>query len=175
LLQRKDLRNRLIRLTGDRNLRVTTQAMNDASSRISRYFSLQLLVNLTYGTILFAALYFIGLPHPLLFAALAALCRFLPYIGAPVGALVPILLSLAVFPGWTRSLLIACIFLCTEIVTANFAEPRIYGRHTGLSSLAILIAAAFWTFVRGWRRILLCPNCRETRCWRRSYGSWSGH
>src|SRR6185503_14351770 len=79
LLQREDLRNRLIRLSGDRNLTLMTQAMRDASRRISRYFLLQLTVNLTFGTIIATALYFIGLPHPVLFGALAALCRFVPY------------------------------------------------------------------------------------------------
>ncbi|MFP5237312.1 MAG: AI-2E family transporter [Acidobacteriota bacterium] len=149
LLQREDLRNRLMRLSGDRNLTVLTQAMDDASRRISRYFSLQLLVNTVYGSIIFTALHFIGLPHAMFFGALAGLARFIPYIGAPIAALLPTLLSLAVFHGWTRSLLIAGIFFCMEVITANFAEPRIYGRHTGLASLAILIAAAFWTLVWG--------------------------
>jgi predicted PurR-regulated permease PerM len=149
LLQREDLRNRLIRLSGDRNLTVITQAMKDASRRISRYFALQLLVNVTYGAVIVTALHFIGLPHPLVFGGLAALCRFIPYIGWPFAAFVPTVLSLAVFHGWTKSLLIAGIFFCVEIVTANYAEPHIYGRHTGLSSLAILVAAAFWTLLWG--------------------------
>jgi hypothetical protein len=149
ILRREDLRNRVIRLTGDRNLAVTTQAMDDAGRRINRYFSLQLLVNVAYGSIVLVALYLIGLPHPLLFGALATLCRFAPYVGAPVAGLVPTALSLAVFHGWTRSLLIACIYLCLEIITANYVEPHIYGKHTGLSSLAILVAAAFWTLLWG--------------------------
>jgi predicted PurR-regulated permease PerM len=149
VLQREDLRNRLIRLTGDRNLTIMTQAMNDAGRRINRYFSLQLLVNLSYGSIIAAVLYFIGLPHPLLFGALAMLLRFIPYIGAPVAALLPTLLSMAVFHGWSKSLLIAATFFCMEVATANYIEPHIYGRHTGLSSLAILVAAAFWTLIWG--------------------------
>ena len=131
LLQREDLRNRFIHLSGDHNLSVMTQAMKDASARISRYFSLQLLVNVTYGSLVFAALYFIGLPHALLFGAMGALLRFVPYIGAPVAALLPTLLSLAVFQGWTHSLMIVGTFLVLELFTANYAEPRIYGRHTG--------------------------------------------
>ncbi len=99
LLQREDLRNRLIHLSGVHNLSVMTQAMKDASARISRYFSLQLLVNVAYGSLVFAALYFIGLPHALLFAAVAALLRFVPYVGAPIAVLLPTLLSLAVFHG----------------------------------------------------------------------------
>jgi predicted PurR-regulated permease PerM/methylmalonyl-CoA mutase cobalamin-binding subunit len=149
LLQREDLRNRLIRLTGDRHVTVTTQAMNDATRRISRYFSLQLLMNVIYGCLIWAALYLIGLPHALLFGSLAALFRFVPYIGSPVAALMPTLLSLAVFHGWSRTAMIVGIFLVLELVTANYAEPHIYGRHTGLSSLAILVAAAFWTLIWG--------------------------
>ena len=149
LLQREDLRNRLIRLSGDRNLTLLTQAMSEASRRISRYFRLQVAVNFTYGATVCTALYFIGLPHTILFAALAAICRFIPYIGAPVAALTPTLLSLAVFPGWSHSILIFGFFVVLEIVTANYVEPHIYGRHTGLSSLAVLIAATFWTLIWG--------------------------
>jgi len=149
LLQREDLRNRLIRLSGDRNLTLMTQAMRDASQRISRYFLLQVAVNVVYGAIVCVALYFIGLPHALLFGALAALCRFVPYIGAPVAALAPTFLSVAVFHGWEHTVLILALFTVMEIVTANYAEPHIYGRHTGLSSIAILIAAAFWTLIWG--------------------------
>lgn len=149
ILQREDLRNRLIRLSGDRNLSVITQAMDDASNRVSRYFFLQLLVNLSYGTIVCIALWCIHLPHPLLFGAMAGLFRFIPYVGIPVAGALPTILSLAVFHGWEKSLLIVCIFAALEIVTANYLEPHIYGKHTGLSSLAILVAAAFWTLLWG--------------------------
>jgi predicted PurR-regulated permease PerM len=149
LLQREDLRNRLIRLSGDRNLSLLTQAMSDASRRISRYFLLQVTVNVVYGIIVCLALYFIGLPHAILFAALALICRFAPYIGAPIAALTPTLLSLAVFPGWSHTVLIFGVFVVLEIVTANYVEPHVYGKHTGLSSLAVLIAAAFWTLIWG--------------------------
>jgi predicted PurR-regulated permease PerM len=149
LLQREDLRNRLIHLSGDRNLSRITHAMSDASRRISRYFLLQVAVNFVYGTIVGATLYFIGLPHAFLFAALALICRFVPYIGAPIAALTPTLLSLAVFPGWSHTVLIFGVFVLLEIVTANYIEPHVYGRHTGLSTLAVLIAAAFWTLIWG--------------------------
>ena len=149
LLQREDLRNRLIHLSGDRNLSRMTQVMSDASRRVSRYFLLQVAVNVVYGAIVCATLYFIGLPHAILFAALAILCRFVPYIGAPIAALTPTLLSLAVFPGWSHTALIFGVFVVLEIVTSNYVEPHIYGRHTGLSTLAVLIAAAFWTLIWG--------------------------
>lgn len=149
LLQREDLRNRLIRLTGRGHLNRMTQVMDDASHRISRYFLLQFLVNASYGLIIFAALHIIGLPHAPLFGALAALLRFIPYIGAPIAALLPTALSLAVFNAWKPTLIIMGVFFCLEVLTANFIEPHVYGKHTGLSSLAILVAAAFWTLIWG--------------------------
>lgn len=149
LLQREDLRNRFIRLTGHGQLHLMTQAMDDTSRRLSRYLSLQLLVNTGYGTTVFIALHFIGLPHALLWGFLAGVLRFIPYIGAPVSALLPAALSVAVFDGWTRTLLILGLFFVMEVVTANFLEPHVYGRYTGLSSLAILIAAIFWALIWG--------------------------
>lgn len=149
LLEREDLRNRLIRLSGDRNLPVVTEALDDASRRISRYFRMLLTVNVVYGTIIFVALWTLGLPHALLFGALAGLLRFIPYIGAPVATGLPTALSLAVFHGWEKALTIVCVFACLELTTANFIEPRIYGRHTGLSPLAVLGAAGFWTLLWG--------------------------
>ncbi|HWF67027.1 MAG TPA: AI-2E family transporter [Acidobacteriaceae bacterium] len=149
LLQRESLRNRLIRLSGHGHLNVMTQTMDEAGNRISRYFRLQLMVNICYGAIIFVALYFIGLPHAILWGSLAGLFRFIPYIGAPTAALLPTLLSMAVFHGWTRTLLIAALFFCMEVFTANFLEPHLYGKHTGLSSLAILVAAVFWTLIWG--------------------------
>src|ERR1700689_1343674 len=149
LLKREDLRNRLIRLSGHGHLQLMTQAMDDTSRRISRYLSLQSLVNTGYGLIVFVALHFIALPHALLWGTLAALLRFIPYIGAPIGALLPTALSLAVFNGWTNTLLIMDNFFYLELVTPNFLEPHVYGKHTGLSSLAILVAAIFWALIWG--------------------------
>jgi len=149
LLKREDLRNRLIQLSGHGRLNLMTQAMDDASHRVSRYLSLQWLVNTAFGLIIFVILHLMGLPHALLFGALAGLLQFIPYIGAPIGALLPTALSVAVFNGWTKTLLIMAIFFCMEIVTANLLEPHVYGKHTGLSSLAILVAAIFWALIWG--------------------------
>ena len=149
LLERESLRNRLIRLTGRGHLNLMTQAMDEASHRVSRYLMLQALVNTCYAAIIFVSLHFIQLPHALLWGALAGLLRFIPYIGAPIAALLPTVLSLAVFHGWTQTLLIMTLFFCMEVVTANFVEPHLYGKHTGLSSLAILVAAVFWSLVWG--------------------------
>jgi predicted PurR-regulated permease PerM len=149
LLRREDLRNRLIRLSGQGHLHLMTQAMDDTSQRVSRYLSLQSLVNLGYGLIVFVALHLVALPHALLWGALAGLLRFIPYIGAPIGALLPTALSVAVFNGWTKTLLIMAFFFCLELFTANLLEPHVYGKHTGLSSLAILVAAIFWALIWG--------------------------
>lgn len=149
LLRREDLRNRLISLTGRGHVNVTTLAMMDASARISRYFQLQLAVNVTYGAIVVLALYLIGVPHFFLFGALASILRFIPYMGIPIAAILPTILAFAVFPGWTKGLLVMAVFFCLEVMTANYAEPHLYGKQTGLSSLAILVAAAFWTLIWG--------------------------
>ena len=126
LLKREDFRNRLFRLSGQGHLHLMTQAIDDTSRRVSRYLSLQALVNTSFGLIIFVALHFIRLPHALLWGALAGLLRFIPYIGAPIGALLPTALSLAVFNGWTKTLLIMAIFFCLEI---SHCESR---RTTGL-------------------------------------------
>jgi predicted PurR-regulated permease PerM len=149
LLNREDLRDRLIKLCGHDRLTLMTQAMDDASRRVSRYLSLQLLMNTGYGMTIFVALRLIGLPHAVLWGTIAGLLRFIPYIGAPIAALLPIVLSLAVFDGWTETLLIMGLFFSMEMVTANFLEPHIYGKYTGLSSLAILLAAIFWVLIWG--------------------------
>ncbi len=149
LLQREDLRNRLIRLTGRGHLNLMTQAMDEAGHRVSRYLALQLLVNTCYGAITFVALYFLALPHALLWGALAGILRFVPYVGAPTAAFLPTVFSIAVYTAWTPTLLIMAVFFCMEVVTANFIEPHVYGKQTGLSPLAILVAAVFWTLIWG--------------------------
>ena len=149
LLRLEDLRNRFIRLVGHNHLNLMTQALDDASQRIGRYLLLQFIVNASYGIIIGAGLHFIGLPNPLLWGVLAAAFRFLPFVGPPIAAILPIVLSLAVFHGWTRTLVIVGLYLVTEIVVANFVEPMLYGANTGISSLAILVAAVFWTVLWG--------------------------
>ena len=149
LLRREDLRNRFIRLVGRGHLNLMTQALDDASHRISKYLLLQFLVNAAYGLVVGIGLHFIGLPNALLWGVIAAVLRFLPYVGPPIGALLPTVLSLAVFDGWARSLMVIGLFLVIEIIVANFLEPMLYGAHTGISSLAILVAAVFWTLLWG--------------------------
>jgi hypothetical protein len=155
LADREDLRNRLIRLAGGGRLDIMTQALDEATQRINRYLFLQLLVNSGYGLLIFTALHFIGIPNAALWGAAAAILRFLPYVGAPMAALMPIILSIAVFPGWRHALLTAGLFLVLELVVANVVEPLLYGAHVGLAPMAILIAAVFWTLIWGFAGLVL--------------------
>ena len=152
LIRREDLRDRLILLAGEERLHTITQALDDASARVSRYLLLETLVNAVYGIFIGVCLHFIGVPGAPLWGAIAGLLRFLPYLGPPLGALMPLLLSLAVFSSWKGPLLTFSLFVITEIVVSNLLEPVLYGAHTGLSSLAILVAAIFWTSLSGSRR-----------------------
>ncbi|MGD0212052.1 MAG: AI-2E family transporter [Terriglobales bacterium] len=149
LVKREDLRNRVIRLAGQQQLHVVTQALDDASRRLSRYLLMQFLVNITYGTAFGSAAYLIGIPHALLWGVLSGILRFVPYVGTPIAAAFPMGMALAVFPGWQQAGLIFGVFVVLEIVVANVVEPRLYGAHTGISSLAILVAAVFWATLWG--------------------------
>jgi predicted PurR-regulated permease PerM len=149
LMRREDLRDRFIRLAGRGRLSVMTHALDDAAHRVSRYVFLEFLVNTCYGLVVGVALHFIGIPNALLWGVGAGILRFLPYIGPPIGAILPILLSLAVFDGWTRALITIGLFVIVELTVSNFVEPSLYGAHTGISALAVLLAAFFWTLLWG--------------------------
>ena len=149
LIRREDLRNRFIRLAGRGRLNLMTQALDDAAHRVSRYVLLQFVVNVAYGVVVGVVLHFIGIPNALLWGVAAGVLRFLPYVGPPLGAALPILLSLAVFDGWTKALVTIGFFVIIELVVSNIVEPNLYGAHTGLSALAILFAAVFWTLLWG--------------------------
>ena len=149
LIRREDLRNRLISLTGGAHLHLVTQTLDDASDRVSRYLLMQSLVNACYGTVIGLCLHFIGIPGALLWGVAAGVLRFLPYVGPPLGALMPLLLSMAVFHGWSKPLLLLGLFVILELTVSNLVEPILYGAHTGISSLAILVAAVFWTALWG--------------------------
>ena len=149
LFEREDLRSRLIRLIGQGRISVTTHAMDDAADRVSRYLRMQLLVNLTYGVCIATALYFIGVPNALLWGALGGVLRFIPYVGAWIATLLPTLLALAVSPGWTTPILTVVVLTAIELTLSNVLEPLLYGKHTGISSIALIIAAVFWTWLWG--------------------------
>ena len=149
LMQQDDLRDRVIRLFGSRDLHRTTLAMDDAARRLSRFFLIQLGINATFGVIIATGLYFIGLPSALLWGIIAALMRFVPYIGSYVAAGVPILLAAAVDPGWSLTLWVAALFLLTEPIIGQLVEPMLYGRSTGLSPISVVISAIFWGWLWG--------------------------
>ena len=149
LIKREDLRNRAIRLAGRGKLNVMTQALDDAGRRLSRYLLLQCLVNAGYGLLFGIALYFVGVPHALLWGVFAGVMRFVPYIGSLIAAIGPIAMALAVFPGWHHAGLAFAFFVILELLVSNVVEPLLYGAHTGISSLAILVAAVFWATLWG--------------------------
>lgn len=155
LLQREDLRGRLLRLAGVGDLERTTAAMNEAAARVSAYLLMQLAVGIGYGAAIGIGLAAIGIPNAPLWAVLGIVTRFIPYIGGPLTAIVPCMLAIAVDPGWSRLLWTVALFAVAETVTANIAEPWIYARSTGLSAVAIVAAAAFWTWLWGAVGLLL--------------------
>ena len=149
LVKREDLRNRLLRLVGLDHLTVMTKALDDAAQRVSRYLLMEFLVNAGFAAVIGTALYFIGVPNPALWGVLAGLLRVVPYVGIVVAAALPITLSLAVFDGWLPPLLVFLLFAGLEVVVSNFVEPWLYGAHTGISALALLVTAVFWTILWG--------------------------
>ncbi|GAN47522.1 membrane transport protein [Methylobacterium sp. ME121] len=150
LLQREDLRNRAIRLAGGSgDLRRTTAAIDDATSRLSRFFLAQLALNIAFGLVIGLGLWVIGVPSPTLFGVLAAILRFVPYIGAAISALLPLILAAAVDPGWSMVIATAALFLVVEPICGHVVEPLLYGHSTGLSPVAVILAATIWTFLWG--------------------------
>lgn len=149
LIRRENLRNRLIRLLGYGHLTITTKAIEEAGRRMSRYLLTQALLNTSFGVAVAAALFFIGLPYAILWGFLAALLRFIPYIGATLAATLPTILGLAVFDGWFWPLLVLGVILGLELVNNMMLEPLLYGESAGISEVGLLVAIAFWTWLWG--------------------------
>ena len=149
LIERENLRNRVIHLIGSRQLNIATQALDDAASRVSRYLLMQLIVNAAFGFVVAVGLFFIGLPNALVWGVLAAVLRFVPYIGPWIAATIPIVLAAAIFEGWTRPLLVLAVFVVNELISNNVVEPWLYGSSTGISTMGILVSAVFWTWLWG--------------------------
>jgi predicted PurR-regulated permease PerM len=149
LIKREDLRNRLLKLVGLGQLNLMTQALDDAAGRVSRYILLQFLVNAGFGTLFGFGLYWIGVPNAALWGVVAGILRIVPYVGTLFAATLPIALSLAVFDGWLKPLLVFLLVVGLELIIANFVEPWLYGTHVGISSLALLVTAVFWTVLWG--------------------------
>lgn len=148
LLQPSDLRDRFIRLAGG-DLHRTTEGINDAAARVSRYLLMQLIVNATYGIPIGIGLYFIGVPGAFIWALLAILLRFIPYLGPFMAALFPLVLSFAVEPGWSMFLWTLALVLTLELISNNLIEPWLYGSSTGMTPVAVILSAIFWTLLWG--------------------------
>lgn len=149
LLGREDLRDRVLRLAGRSRLYLTTQALDDAARRVSRYLLMQFAVNAIYGSLVGLGLLLIGIPHPLVWAVLAALLRFIPYLGSWIAAAGPILLAIGAAAGWGKFAWTLGLYTILELTAANVVEPFLYGSSTGISAIAILVAAVFWTWLWG--------------------------
>jgi predicted PurR-regulated permease PerM len=149
LLHQEDLRDRLIRLVGAGDLHKTTIALDDGGRRLSRYFLTQLGVNVGFGVVIGVGLFCLGVPSPLLWGLLAALLRFVPYLGPMLGAFFPMALSAAVDPGWSLLIWTGMLYLVVEALIGQAIEPLLYGHTTGLSPVAVVISAIFWSWIWG--------------------------
>jgi predicted PurR-regulated permease PerM len=149
LLQREDLRNRLIRVAGATDIPHATAAIDDAAHRLSRLFLSQLILNSGFAVIIGLGLWWIGVPNPFLWGILAGVLRFIPYIGSILGLVFPVVLALSVDPGWSMVLWTLALFLGLEALTGQVIEPLFLGHSTGLSPVAIVLSATFWAWLWG--------------------------
>ncbi|HZA36386.1 MAG TPA: AI-2E family transporter, partial [Vicinamibacterales bacterium] len=155
LLERRDLRDRLIGLFGHGRLAITTKAFDEAGTRVSRQLLMQSLVNLVYGIGVAIGLYFLGVPYPFVWAALGAALRFIPYVGPVLGAGAPIVVSLAALEGWKGPLMVVALFVALELFTNLVLETVLYAGAAGVSQVALLVSVAFWTWLWGPLGLLL--------------------
>ena len=149
LIRRHDLRNRIIRLAGHGRVATATQALDEASTRVSRYLVAQCMINGGFGIVVALGLWLIGLPYAFLWGFLAGCLRFIPYVGTWMAAALPIALSLAVFDGWQKPILVVGLFVVLEPLIYMVLEPLVYGHSAGVSEVALLVAVAYWTWVWG--------------------------
>ncbi len=149
LLQKEDLRDRFIWVAGTGDLQRAKIALDDGASRVSRYLLIQTAINTVFGALIGTGLWFVGVPNPWLWGLVATMLRFIPYVGVPLAAAAPLLLSLAVDPGWSKVFWTAGLYFGLEAVTGQVVEPYLYGKTAGLSPIAIVVAATFWTWVWG--------------------------
>ena len=162
LLEQEALRDRFIRIAGGSDIRLTTLAINDAGERLSRFFVLQFAVNMGVGVMVWIGLSLMYLPHPMLWAVLAAVLRFVPYLGVWIAAGCSSLLAAAVDPGWSLSFIVLGLFVVVELIAGQLVEPQLYGHTTGLSPLSVVIAAIFWSWL--WGPIGLIVSTPLTLC-----------
>lgn len=162
LLNREDLRDRFIRLAGARDLHRATQIMTDAVERLSRYLWMECVVNAIYGALIGLGCFVIGVPNAALWGVLSLVLRFLPYIGTWFAALFPLALALAVTPGWATFIELLALFVVVEVAASNVLEPWLFGASAGMSPVAVLVAATFWTWL--WGPIGLVLSTPLTAC-----------
>ena len=148
LMNREDVGDRIVQLFGQRQINLTTRTMGEIGQRISRYLAMITLVNAGYGLTVGLGLWAIGVPYAVLWGCLAAMMRFIPYVGAAVAFLLPLVFSIADSTGWRQPLEVVALFGAVE-VALNYLEPVIYGKTTGVSALGLLVAAMFWTWLWG--------------------------
>ena len=149
LLERRELRDRVILLIGYRRMTATTRALDEAGARISRYLLMQSIIDGSFGVAVGLGLFLIGVPYAVIWGSLAAALRFIPYVGTFVAALLPLALSLAVFPGWLQPALVVGLFFVLQLVSGSVMEPWLYGQSAGVSQVALLIAVIFWAWLWG--------------------------
>lgn len=149
LLRQQELRDRIMRLVGFRNLTVTTRAMDEAGARIGKYLLMQGMINCIYGLMLSVGLYFLGMPYVVLWGVMAALFRFIPYVGPLLAAVLPGLVSLAVYSDWMHPVYVISLIAGLELLTNMVLEPVLYGQSVGVSDFALLVSIAFWTWLWG--------------------------
>ena len=149
LLQREDLRDRLIRLFGSADPQRATSTLTDAANRLSRYFLRQVVINSAYGTLVGFALWALGMPSPLAFGLLAGLMRFVPYVGVFIAAAPPLFVAAAIDPGWTSFFVVLAIYALGEFTMGQVVEPLVFGHGTGVSPIAVVISTVFWTWLWG--------------------------
>ncbi|RDE08049.1 AI-2E family transporter [Pelagibacterium lacus] len=149
LLEREELRDRFLKLASRGDLRSSTEALNEASSRVGRYLLAQAAISAGYGIVFGSGLLLLGVPNAILWGLLAIIFRYIPFVGTLIIAAFPVMLAIAVDPGWTMLFGVIGLYLVIEIVSNNIVEPRFYGDSTGLTPLAVLVAAMFWATLWG--------------------------
>ena len=162
LSQHEDLRNRVLRLSGKKNVTSATKALSDASHRVRKFLLMQFCINCSFAVVVAVGLWIIGVPYPWLWGVLGGLLRYVPYVGTWLASVCPVLLAVAVLPGWIYPILTFGLFVVLDILITNIAEPIIYGRSVGVSGTALLIAAVFWTWL--WGPIGLILSTPMTAC-----------
>jgi predicted PurR-regulated permease PerM len=155
LMERNDLRRRILLLAGMGRIRLMNQALQDAATRISQYLLFQVAVNAVYGALFGIGLFLVGVPNATFWGVLAGILRIVPYIGAAAGLGLPLIVCVGTSPSWGPPLLLIGLFLALELTATNVVEPWLFSSRTGISSLALLVMAIFWTLLWGWPGLIL--------------------